>query len=200
MELTSHANDLSEASHALTCALTAGQDSELWMPLTSQAVSAYVRPFIHSNVRTRLDKMPEVTAVPDPLQPVHDTIRKYRNTTVAHSQSNLVMPLPIAIRDAQGRGVNVVGITITHQMPLAVAQRFAELISAMEERVDHATQAVLERLRAWLSDQDPAVIDGWPFPDVAHATDSDFTAAHPRRGATHFTTYWSTTQTEEEPS
>jgi hypothetical protein len=198
VELISHANDLSEASHALTCALTAGQDSELWMPLTSQAVSAYVRPFIHSNVRTRLDKMPEVPAVPDALQSVHDTIRKYRNTTIAHSQSNLVMPLPIAIRDAQGLGVDVVGISITHQMPLAVGQRFADLISAMEERVDHATRPVLERLRAWLSDQDPAVIDSWPFPDVDYATDSDFTAARPRRGAPHFTAYWRITQTEEE--
>ncbi|MGO4435096.1 hypothetical protein AB4Y88_17945, partial [Paenarthrobacter sp. RAF9] len=88
MDLTSHANDLSEASHALACALGAGEESELWMPLTSHAVTAYIRPFIFSNVRSRLDEMPGIPAVPAAHQAVHDIIRKYRNTTIAHSQSN----------------------------------------------------------------------------------------------------------------
>ncbi|MDQ0925671.1 hypothetical protein QF038_004179 [Pseudarthrobacter sp. W1I19] len=65
-ELTSHASDLSEASHALACALGAGEGSELWIPLTSHAVTAYIRPFILSNVRRRLDEMPEIPPMAPP--------------------------------------------------------------------------------------------------------------------------------------
>jgi hypothetical protein len=56
-ELTSHGSDLSEAASALELALSAGEESALWTPLTMHAVAAYVRPFIHSNVRRRLDQM-----------------------------------------------------------------------------------------------------------------------------------------------
>ena len=67
-------------------------------------------PFVFSNVRRRLAEMPSIPAVPAALQSVHDIIRKYRNTTIAHSQSNLVMPPPVAILDAEGQGVDVVGV------------------------------------------------------------------------------------------
>lgn len=199
VDLTSHANDLSEASHALACALNAGEESELWMPLTSHAVTAYIRPFIVSNVRRRLDEMPGIPAVPADLQAVHEIIRKYRNTAIAHSQSNLVMPLPIAILDAEGQGVNVVGLSVIHPMPLAVAERFANLIGAMEGIVELATQPVLERLRTWLKDQAPETIDGWELPEVIHAIDSEFTAAHRRRRIPRFTSYWRIEQHGEEP-
>lgn len=200
VDLTSHASDLSEASHALTCALKAGEGSELWSPLTSHAVTAYIRPFIFSNVRSRLDDMSGIAAIPDELQSVHDTIRKYRNTTIAHSQSNLVMPLPVATLDAQGRGLDVIGFSVIHQMPLAVAERFDALIHAVEEIVELATQPVLERLRTWLKDQDPATIDSWALPDIVQAIDSDFTAAHRRRRIHHFTTYGRITHPEGELS
>lgn len=190
MDLTSHAGDLSEALHALGCALNAGEGSELWMPLTSHAATAYVRPFIHSNVRTRLDEMPGFPPVPAALQSVHETVRKYRNTTIAHSQSNLSMPLPLAFLGAQGQGVDVMGLSIIHPMPLAVAERFTDLISAVEDAVDMATQPVLERLRTWLKDQSPETISGWRSPELLHAADSDFTASQRRSRTPRFTTYW----------
>lgn len=190
VELTSHASDLSEASHTLAYALSAGRESGLWMPLTSHAVTAYIRPFIFSHVRRRLDEMPGIPTLPAALQAVHDNIRKYRNTTIAHSQSNLVMPLPLAILDAEGQGVNVIGVSVIQPMPLAVAERFANLISAMEEIVDLATQPVLEQLRTWLKDQSPETIDGWELPEFTHALDSEFTAAHPRGRQPRFTAYW----------
>lgn len=93
MDLTSHAGDLSEAEHTLTHAFTVGESSPLWVPLTSHAVTAYIRPIILSKVRARLDKMPGIQALPLSLQSVHDLVRKYRNTTIAHSQSDLTMPL-----------------------------------------------------------------------------------------------------------
>ncbi|WP_367403821.1 hypothetical protein [Kocuria marina] len=190
IDLTSQANDLSEAAHALGCALDAGEGSNLWEPLTSHAVTAYVRPFIVSKVRARLDEMPEVPGLPPNLQSVHDRIRKYRNTTIAHSQSELVMPLPVVIIDDEGHGVDVIGVTVTHPMPHAFAQRFAELISTSEEIVDQATQPVLERLRAWLRDETPQTINDWQRPKVTHAADIDFTAARARRRAPRFTNYW----------
>lgn len=190
VDLTSHANDLSEAAHALACAFDVGEGSRLWEPLTSHAVTAYVRPFIVSNVRSRLDQMPEVPGLSPNLRSVHDRIRKYRNTTIAHSQFELVMPLPLAILDDEGHGVDVVGVTVTHPMPHAFAQHFAELISASEDIVEQATQPVLERLRAWLRDETPQTISSWQQPDISHAVDTDFTAARARKRAPRFTAYW----------
>lgn len=190
VDLTSHASDLSEAAHALGCAFDAGEDSSLWDPLTSHAVTAYVRPFIVSNVRARLDEMPEVPGVPPNLRIVHDRIRKYRNTTIAHSQSELVMPLPVAILNDAGHGMDVRGVTVIHPMPHAFAQRFAELISAMEDSVDHATQPVLERLRAWLRNETSETISGWQQPGILHTVDTNFTAARARKRIPQFTSYW----------
>lgn len=189
VDLTSHANDLSEAAHSLKGAVGVGEGSELWEPLTSHAVTAYIRPFIASNVRARLDQMSEIPPVPPELQTVHDTIRKYRNTTVAHSQSELVMPLPLAIVNDAGQGYDVRGITLTHAMPLAFAEQFAALIVAMENIVDQATQPVLERLRSWLRTQSPDTIRGWQPPDVTVTRDAEFSAARRRKRGPHFTVY-----------
>lgn len=196
IELTSHANDLSEAAHALDCALTSGEDSALWMPLTSHAVTAYIRPFIDSNVRTRLDKMSMVPPIPAHLQAVHDLIRNYRNTTVAHSQSTLVMPLPVAILDDQGKGVDVMGVSLTHQMPLALAEGLSDLIGTVEDIVEEATQPVLDRLRTWLKGQDATAIGSWQLPVINEALDADFTSAHRRKRTPQFTMYWRTWEQE----
>jgi len=199
IELTSHANDLSEAAHALGCALTSGEDSELWMPLTSHAVTAYIRPFIHSNVRTRLDKMSVVQAIPANFQPVHDVIRNYRNTTIAHSQSTLVMPLPVAILDDRGKGVDVIGVSVTHQMPFVLAERFRDLIRAVGDIVEEATELVLDRLRTWLKEQDTAAIGTWRLPVISEALDADFTSVHRRKRTPQFTTYWRIWEPPQEP-
>lgn len=196
VELTSHANDLSEAAHALGCALASGEGSELWMPLTSHAVTAYIRPFIDSNVRPRLDKMSVVPAIPDNFQAVHDVIRNYRNTTVAHSQSALVMPLPVAVLDNRGKGVDVVGVSLTHQMPLALAERFSDLIRTVGDIVEEATQPLLDRLRTWLTAQDAAAIGSWQLPVINEALDADFTSAHRRKRTPQFTMYWRTWEQE----
>ncbi|SEP85366.1 hypothetical protein SAMN05444745_102211 [Arthrobacter sp. OV608] len=197
-DLTSHASDLSEASHALGCALSAGEGSELWMPLTSHAVTAYVRPFILSNVRKRIDEMPGVPPIPAALQAVHGVIRKYRNTTIAHSQSNLSLPLPVAFLDSQGKGVDVLGLSLIHPMPLALAEQFTGLIAVVEGMVEMATEPVLARLRSWLSDQTPEIISGWEFPEFLDAADSDFTASQRRRRTPRFTAYWRVEQWSDE--
>lgn len=201
VDLTSHASDLSEAAHALGCAFDAGEGSHLWEPLTSHAATAYVRPFIASNVRTRLGEMREVAGVPSSFRSVHQTIRKYRNTTIAHSQSELVLPLPLAILDDAGWGVDVLGVTCIHPMPHAFALRFAKLISSMEDIVDQAIQPVRERLRVWLRSETPETIRSWVPPDISHAEDVDFTATRARSRTPRFTAYWHVEHvpTQEQP-
>lgn len=190
VDLTSHASDLSEASHTLAQAFQAGEESPLWVPLTSHAVTAYTRPFILSNVRSRLDEMPGITAVPTVLKPVHDLVRKYRNTTVAHSQSDLTMPVPVAILDAAGQAVDVIGVSVIQPMPRVIAEQFHSLISAMEDIVDQATEPVRGRLRAWSKQQGPENISRWERPELIHAADTDFTAARKRKRTPRHTSYW----------
>jgi hypothetical protein len=146
VELTSHTNDLSEASHTLALALDAGGNSELWLPLTMHAATAYSRPSAESKVRHRLDQMKQFSGIPAAMQPVHDMVRKYRNTTVAHSQSDLMLPIALALLDDRGAVRDVIGVTFTHPMPLAVAEQFAELVDAVERLVEEATRPVTERL------------------------------------------------------
>lgn len=59
-------------------------------------------------------------------------------------------------------------------MPLAVAERFSDLIRTLEDIVEQATQPVLERLRTWLKGQDAAAIDSWELPEIIDALDPDF--------------------------
>ena len=190
VDLTSHASDLSEASHTLAQALEAGEESRLWVPLTSHAVTAYIRPFILSKVRERLDEMPGIPAVPAVLEPVHNLVRKYRNTTVAHSQSDLTMPLPVAVVNSAGQVVNVIGISLIQPMPRVIAEQFHSLISAMEDIVELATEPVRERLLAWSKQQSPEDVSRWELPELVQAVDTDFTAGRKRSRSPRYTSYW----------
>ncbi|MDQ0279231.1 hypothetical protein QO003_003534 [Arthrobacter silviterrae] len=190
VDLTSHATDLSEALHTLQSAFDSGEDSVLWFPLTMHAVTAYVRPFIHSNVRDRLDQMTEFPGIPAELQSIHDTIRKYRNTTVAHSQSDLAMPVAVALLDKDGKVRSVQGWTLLQPMPGAVAKSFDRLICAMETIVDDATKLVAERLRERLRNASPEVIAAWPKPEILAARDQEFNGARRRVREPRFTNYW----------
>lgn len=189
VELTSHANDLSEAAHSLGRALDSGEGSEVWEPLTSHAVTAYIRPFIHSNVRDRLDQMPQFPGLPLDVLATHTMIRKYRNTTVAHSQSDLVMPLPVALLNEAGQVVRVWGMSVIHPMPAAIAVRFADLLTTMETIVDDAMRPVNERLLAWARRQPPATSRQWQGPEVTYSTDDDFNGARRRTRIPRFTGY-----------
>ena len=189
VELTSHASDLSEASHTLASAFAAGESSELWLPLTSHSVTAYIRPFIHSNVRRRLDEMPFVPAVPPSLKWLHEVVRQYRNTTIAHSQSNLALPLPVVLLDNAGNPTKVAPVSLINQMPMAFAERFADLVAAMEDAVEHATQPVLERLRAWVMNKTVEEIGNWDPPEFVYAAALEFNAGERRTRVPRYTAY-----------
>lgn len=170
--LTSHGSDLSEAASALELALTAGE-SALWMPLTMAAVTAYVRPFIHSNVRSRLDQMIGFSWARIRWASVHAVVRTYRNTTVAHSGSDLASPLPVALLKDDGTVQRVMGITASHPMPRDLAVQLCNLIEEVATLVEAMTQPVVERLQVTLAGTHAATIAAWPTPQVRH---------HPRRG------------------
>ncbi|WP_458115672.1 hypothetical protein [Arthrobacter sp. D2-10] len=191
VDLTSHANDLSEAAHSLGIALDSGEGSELWEPLTSHAVTAYIRPFILSNVRRRLDEMPGFPGLPPELMSTHEMIRKYRNAKVAHSQSDLVMPLPVAFLGDKGEVRRVWGMTLTHQMPLVIADRFAHLLERMGGIVDELMQPVNDRLLSWARSQSPESVCDWKGPEIRASIDADFNAARERKRTPRFTAYWS---------
>jgi hypothetical protein len=190
VELTSHATDLSEASHTLRLALDAGEDSELWLPLTMHAATAYCRPFAESKVRARLETTEQFPQIPAELTPVHEMIRKYRNTTVAHSQSDLVLPIALARLDDHGAVRDVLGVTFTHPMPRAVAERFAELVDAVEALVEDATRPVTQRLKKKLTAVAPEVVAAWTMPEPLVAHDHEFSGARARTWRPQFTTYW----------
>lgn len=190
VDLTSHATDLSEALHTLQSAFDAGEDSVLGFPLTMHAVTAYIRPFIHSNVRDRLDQMTEFPGIPAELQSIHDTIRKYRNTTVAHSQSDLAMLVAVALLDKDGKVRDVPGWTLLHPMPGATAQSFDQLICTIETIVDDATKPVAERLRQHVRNASPETIAAWPKPEILAARDHEFNGASRRAREPRFTNYW----------
>jgi len=154
------------------------------------AVTAYSRPFAVSKARSRLDTMDKFPGVPTGLKPVHDMVRKYRNTTVAHSQSDLVLPIALALLDDRGAVQDVIGLSLIHTMPLAVAEQFAELVDAVETLVEDATRPVVDRLREQLSTVASAIVAEWPKPEVIAAEDHEFSGARARTQRPQFTAYW----------
>ena len=186
-ELSSYSDDLSEASDAIEQALEAGHESPLWQPLTSYAVVAYMRAFAHSNVRPGL---PAHVPVPDDLVETHDMIRGYRNTTIAHSQSELSMSLPLVTLTPEGTVRQVLPITIRHNLPQTTARRIADAVDRMSALVTELIQPLAERLTAEYRHASSAMIAGWPVPDLDHERADRFTAQSRRRRQPRFVAYW----------
>lgn len=188
-ELSSYADDLSEAGDAIDHALEVGSDSPLWQPLTSYAVIAYMRAFAHSNVRAGL--LAHVP-VPDDLLETHEMIRGYRNTTVAHSQSELSMSLPLAMLTPEGKVHQVLPITIRHNLPPSTARRIANAAERISDLVREAIRTLAERLSAEYQEASPATIATWPVPELDHEHADRFTGNSKRRRQPRFVAYWDT--------
>lgn len=186
-ELSSYSDDLSEASDAIDQALEAGHDSPLWQPLTSYAVIAYIRAFAHSNVRSGL--LAHIP-IPDDLVDTHDMIRGYRNTTIAHSQSELSMSLPLATLTSEGAVSQVIPITIRHNLPQTTARRIAETVDRMSGLVSEMIKPLAERMTAEYQDASPDAVAAWPVPDLDHEHAAEFTAQSRRRRQPRFVAYW----------
>jgi hypothetical protein len=186
-ELSCYSDDLSEASDAIDQALEAGHDSPLWQPLTSYAVIAYMRALAHSNVRSGL--LAHIP-IPDDMVDTHDMIRGYRNTTIAHSQSELSMSLPLVTLTPEGTVSQVIPITIRHNLPQTTARRIAEAVDRMSALVSETIKPLVERLTAEYRDACPEAVAGWPVPDLDHEHADRFTAQSRRRSQPRFVAYW----------
>lgn len=186
-ELSSYSDDLSEASDAIEQALKAGHESPLWQPLTSYAVVAYMRAFAHSNVRSGLHGH---VPVPDDLVETHDMIRGYRNTTIAHSESELSMSLPLAMLTPEGTVRQVLPITIRHNLPQRTARRIAEAVDRMSALVSEKIKQLAERLIAEYRDASRDTVACWPVPNLDHEHADRFTAKSRRLRQPRFVAYW----------
>lgn len=186
-ELGSYFEDLSEAADAIEQAFEAGHESPLWQPLTSYAVVAYMRAFALSNVRAGL-----LAHVPLPadLVETHDMIRGYRNTTIAHSQSELTMSLPLAMLTPEGRVRQVEPITIRHNLPPSTARRIADAVDRMSALVSNVMEPLAARLTAGYREAKPYTIAGWPVPELDHQRAERFTGNSRRRHQPRFVAYW----------
>lgn len=89
----------------------------------------------------------ELLEIPPEYLSLHETIHKFRNTTIAHSQSELVMVLPLAM-----------------------------LIADVLDLLERAAQSVREQLRRTYADTDAATIATWPDPEIRHDLDAAYSA------------------------
>lgn len=186
-ELSSYADDLSEAGETIDLALEAGGDSPTWQPLTSSAVVAYMRAFAHSNVRSGLLAH---LSIPTELQGVHEMIRSYRNTTVAHSQSQLSMSLPLAVLTEDGRVKKVVPITVRHNLPTTTARRISDAVDRISSLLEERIRPLAESLAKRYSATSPDTIAAWPVPVLEHQRAEEFSGKSRRGRTPRFTAYW----------
>jgi hypothetical protein len=101
---------------------------------------------MHSAVRKRLD---DYITIPESLFGLHETVRAYRNTTVAHSQSELLTTWPVVSIDHEHAGVRELLITTIGQpLPWGLVVKFANLVDAILELVDERTDEVRPRVEA----------------------------------------------------
>lgn len=84
--------------------------------------------------------------MPEEFAALHEKIRVYRNNTVAHSQSELVRPAPIAHLDQAGRIRRVGDAVISRHLPWQIARHFAGLIGLVRNTVEEWADDIRARL------------------------------------------------------
>ena len=197
VELSSYGADLAEARHALDLTIKSrGEGSQLedaGAYLIAFAVVAYCRTYFHSNVRKPLT---DHIAIPDELLDIHQLVGAFRNTTIAHSQSNVATTFPVGVLDASTLRVrDVSAMTASQTLPPPLVELFRELVETVDDRLFEVTEAVRQRLAEQLSRADLArMVDEGGQLKIVDATDEDFTPRTRRRPypASH-TWYWSAT-------
>ncbi len=153
-ELSMFANELHEARDALAKSLDFIESDEGLMArhLVNAGVIAYFRCFMMSGKRKSLDKLIEI---PSEFEELHETMRAFRNKTVAHIDSGLRRTIVWLGVEDDGEQLVVrypSEMTIHMDVPPSVIRIFIELI---EKTIDLVVQAQ-ERYEAKLvSDHGP---------------------------------------------
>ncbi|TFD68224.1 hypothetical protein [Cryobacterium gelidum] len=197
VELSSYGADLTEARHALELALAVvagGHDHDGGPYLSGFAAVAYCRTYFPSKVRRPLT---DHIVIPDDLSDVHALIGAFRNTTLAHSQSQLATTFPIAILDASSLQLkDVVALTVVQPLPTHHVVRFLELVEIVDALLFEVIEPVRLRLMAEMRRADLAgMMAGGKRPEIVDATDAEFSARSKRKPyPAENTMYWSTTE------
>ncbi|MFN8192770.1 MAG: hypothetical protein U0R80_00635 [Nocardioidaceae bacterium] len=156
IELSSIAADLADARRAAEHALVAGDDSflaEVRATLIGYATVAYCRTIPHSNVRRPLTYFVELT---EQEQRISDLVKGFRNTTVAHSQSELWTTHAVGVLDPRTLQVqDVLATAVTITLARSLVEEFVLLLTAVEERLEAVIAPVRDRLRSKLAATDP---------------------------------------------
>lgn len=176
VELSSYGADLCEARQALALASEGGEGSRLWdasASLIGFAAIAYCRTYFHSKVRKPVT---DHIVIPAELAEIHALIRVFRNSTIAHSQSELATTFPVGVLDVKTLRVrDVTAATSSQTLPPPVVRRFRELVDVVDdllfEMIEPVRQRLIEQLRA--SNRAGMLASG-ARPTVINVTDADF--------------------------
>ncbi|HYJ28030.1 MAG TPA: hypothetical protein VEW73_09990 [Nocardioides sp.] len=154
------------------------------------ATVAYCRTILHSNVR---EPLTNYVAIPDGLDDMHQLIKSFRNTTVAHSQSDLTSTYVVAdFSDRYPDGAGVIAFTESQTLPWTVVAEFQRLVEHLICGVDELIVPVRGRLTALATEERGA--ERWRSATdlvVEDLTSKEFTARTRRRAyPTKRTAYW----------
>ena len=123
-------------------------------------------------------------------------IGAFRNTTIAHSQSELETTFPVGILDAGTLRVrDVTAATSSQTLPPLIVSRFLALLETVDELLFEVTEPVRQRLIKELGTSDRAgMVAGGARLSLINATDADF---DPRTKRSRYPTsnklHWSST-------
>ena len=149
IELSSLASDLTEADHALELAVRSREVESTLADarpyLVGYAVVAYCRTILHSNVRRPLE---DHIQIPQEFLATHDTIKAFRNATIAHSQSDLAVTYPIGVLAPDTLEVEhrLRGHGRQYPSPARRPSIRRELLAALGDSLDEAITPVRRRL------------------------------------------------------
>lgn len=192
IELSSYGSDLAEARNALDLAAQGLDEGSVHADasrhLVGLAAIAYCRTVLHSNVRGRLTDHVTVHGLVD----VHDQVRIYRNSTVAHSQSDLAVTYAVGIFESDSLKVrDVAGLTVVVPLPDRMVVEFRRLIDDMERRLDEVLEPVRAGLMKALAGVDRSQLEAASRPEIQEKWAREFNAKTKRaRYPTGLTVYW----------
>jgi len=176
VELSGYANaDLSPALHALKSAirLEDSGDPDLHARyLIEYAVVAYCRAFFPSNVRERLTHHLEIRTE---FAQLHGDVCAFRNTTVAHSQSELSTTWPVLLIDQSGEPYvrDLMGANYSQTLPLPRVKALVRLIEVLVDEIDTLLAPVRARLLAAARSL-PVPAPTHTMPGIHHELDDTF--------------------------
>ena len=185
VELSGYANaDLNPALHALelaVCLENAGDPHMHARYLIEFAVVSYCRAFFQSNVRERLTHHLEIRTE---FAKLHDEVCAFRNTTVAHSQSELSTTWPVLLIDQSGEPYvrDVLGANYLQTLPLPRVKALVTLIEVLVDEIDTLLAPVRARLLATARSL-PVPAPTHTMPGIHHELDDTF---NPRTRRAHY--------------